>query len=500
MLRGLFEIVEPLDNIKNSLQPNLGRAFSILVGLLNDAIPKVQESYQEEHPYSIWRGELPSLKGLVVGASDALSTIHPNYLLVATTFVFVFFVLYIKMKYPFWNQIPALHVYDWHRRYLYSEKPYIVHPIPKKTKYYETAPLIQTKKFRDLEEERKQEICRLLQNHYLPSDRVFCSVQLPDVAAQCADALISTWNLVETVFGEDEPRQEIRQYEGFVTSRRIQTSLSFGESNDRYIVQEPANYIDYICFRRGGGGSVSSPNKIRRLFHTHEYNERILFPERQITLFKKEVELCEAIVPLVEYETLTFYLRYRIEAPPLPSNYQIVRIQREHLQYLHDWMERVGSLREIAPGFKVSVTTDIGDLIHLLQTNQMFAYVLRGPDPVVSTKQDAVYAIYFFRNAHMKYEDLEGGDTLYATNAFCNTNDLDLYFRGFVSAVREARKDLSGTLTKMLMVDDIGHLRGVAARWRLTHDVVLRTKCAYYFCNYIVPKSPYEAGSVNILI
>jgi hypothetical protein len=265
-------------------------------------------------------------------------------------------------------------------------------------------------------------------------------------------------------------------------------------------VQEPANYIDYICFRRGEKGGASSPDKIRRLFHTHEYNERILFPERQITLFKKEVELCDAIVPLVEYETLTFYLRYRIEAPPLPSNYQIVRIQREHLQYLHDWLERVGSLREIVPGFKVSVTTEIGDLIHLLQTNQMFAYVLRGPDPVVSTKQDAIYAIYFFRNAHMKYEDLEGGDTLYATNAFCNTNDFDLYFRGFVWAVREARKDLSGTETKMLMVDDIGHLRGVAARWRQTHDVVLRTKCAYYFCNYIVPRSPYDAATVNILI
>ena len=237
MLRGITEIIEPLDNLKNTLQPYLGNLFSNIFQVVKDSIPKVNESYQEEHPTPVWRGEIPSFKSAVVGCADIVSTIHPNYLLVAATFVFVCFVLYIKMKYPFWNQIPALHVYDLHRRYLYSDKPYIVHPIPKKTKYYETAPLIHTKKFRDLEEAKKQEICRLLQNNYLPSDRVFCSVQLPDVAAQCADALISTWNSIETVFGEDEPRQEIRRYEGFITSRRIHTFLSFGESHYIYIVK-----------------------------------------------------------------------------------------------------------------------------------------------------------------------------------------------------------------------------------------------------------------------
>ena len=433
---------------------------------------------------------------------DLFNTIHPNYLLVSATVVFVFFVLYLKIKYPFWNQIPALHVYDWHRRFFYSEKPYIVHVIPKKIKYYE--PRVITERFHDLDESRKTEIAKLLQNHYLPSDRVFCSVKVPDLVAQCADALISTWNKIEDEIvllnGDDvkEPRilvqSKIREVEGFITSRKINTSLSLG-SDARYIVQEPANYIDYLCFDK----TRSSTLNIRKLFHTHEYNERIVFPDRNITLFKKEVELCDAIVPLVEYDALTFYMRHQIKPTPLPRNFQLIRIQRENLRHLHDWMERVASLQDGA-GFKVSVTVEIGDLIHLLQTNQMFAYVLRGPDPEVKTKLDIVYAIYFFRNAHMKYEDLEGGDTLHATCAFCNTNDTDLFFLGFVWAVKNARKDLSGTETKMLMVDDLGHLRDVAKRWQQTHDTILRTKCAYYFCNYILPKSPYSTETVNILI
>ncbi len=499
-LRGISEIVEPLIQAKNNLQPYLGNVMSNVISVVKDSIPRVQESYQETNPHWIWRGEMPSFRSAVVGASDIVSTIHPNYLLVAATFIFVFMVLYIKMKYPFWNQIPALHVYDWHRRFLYSEKPYIVHLIPKKTKYWAPSPLIQTKKFRDLREDEKKELVRLLQNNYLPSDRVFCSIQLPDLAAQCSDAVVSTYNQVEENISPNLEKMEItKKIQGFISSRRIQTSLSFGNLESRYIVQEPANYIDYLCLTKQ---ESTSPHSARKMFHTHEYNERMRLSDRQITLFKKEVELCDAIVPLVEYETLTFYLRFRIEPRALPTNFQMVRIQREHLRHLHDWMDRIAYLKdETRPiPFKVSVTAEIGNLIHLLQTNQMFAYALRGPDPISATNLDAVYAIYFFRNAHMKYEDLDGGDTLHSVCAFCNTDNFELYFLGFVWAVREARKDLSGTETKMLMIDDIGHLRGVTSRWQQTHDVVLRTKCAYYFCNYIVPRSPYDSWSVNILL
>jgi hypothetical protein len=522
MLRGLHDIilpaVTPLIQIKDVVVPYLGS----IANTIKDALPKLKDP---ENSYWLYPGELPSLKGVVVLSADAISTIHPNYLLVAATFIAAFFVLYIKMKYPFWNQIPALHVYDWHRRFLYSEKPYIVHGIPKKTKYYEPR-LVKTERFQDLEESRKTELATLLQNHYLPSDRVFCSVKVPDLAAQCANALISTWIPFSTPDGrqsgnsptriEDDivllntnreegdikgstisVKSKIREVQGFITSRKINTAITLGSSDDRYIVQEPANYIDYLCFDK----TRTFTSNIRKLFHTHEYNERMSFPERNITLFKKEVELCDAIVPLVEYEAFTFYMRHRIEPTQLPRNFQLVRIQRENLRHLHDWMERVASLQAGAgAGFTVSVTAEIGDLIHLLQTNQMFAYVLRGPDPEVKTKLDMVYAIYFFRNAHMKYEDLEGGDTLHANCSFCNTNDADLYFLGFVCAVREARKDLSGTETKMLMVDDLGHLRGVAKRWQQTHDTILRTKCAYYFCNYVVPRSPYLAETVNVLL
>jgi len=474
-----------------------GPYLAIVGDVIKDALPKPDP----EQMY-LYKGEIPSFKSVVVSVADALSTIHPNYLLVSLTFVGAFFILYIKTKYPFWNQIPALHVYDWHRRFLYSENPYIIHILPKKTKYYEPR-LITTTRFADLANEKQAEMTALLQNHYFPSDRVFFSVQLPDLAAQCGNALVSLYNLVQeevertrTDANIIQSVSKIRKIEGLVTSRPLQLSVSINKDKDdlRRIILEPAHFIEYLCFDK----RVASPHKIRQLFHTHEYNQRLLAPSKNITLFKKEVDLCDALVPLVKYDAFTFYLRYRIQPPKLPDSWQMVRIQKEHQQHLHDYIGRVASLKDSA-GFRVSVVAEIGDLITLLQTNQLFAYALRGPDPEIRTRLDAVYAIYFFRNAHMKYEDLDAGDTVHFVGAFCNTRNTELYFTGFAQGLREVIKDFSGT-PKMLMMDDLGHSRSIVKKWRETHDVILQTPCAYYLCNYVVPRSPYREEEVLVLL
>lgn len=462
--------------------------------VVKDALPTV-----EPDKMYFYKGELPSLKSAVVGTFDAMATVHPNYLLVAATFVAAFFILYIKMQYPFWNQIPALHTYDWHRRFLYSEKPYIIRVLPKKTKYYESR-LVKTERFCRLTPEKQTELTELLQNSYLPSDRVFYSIQLPDLAAQCAGSLVSVYNQLEEdiQLNEDasafESKSRVRKIEGAVTSRPINVSISLGAGDARYIVLEPGFIMDYICFDR----RASSSRKIRQLFHSHEYNQRLLTPDRNITVFKKEVELCEALVPLVKYTAFTFYLRHRIQPLRLPTNWQIVRIQKEHQSHLHDYMNRVASLKEPI-GFRVSITAEIGDIITLLQTNQLFAYVLRGPDKEIGNRLDTVYAIYFFRNAHMKYEDLDAGDTIHFMAAFCNTNNAELYFQGFLWALRAVINDFPSR-PKMLMMDDIGHLRAIVRKWTGTHDIVLRTPCAYYLCNYVVPRSTFREEDVNLLI
>ena len=538
-----------------SLQRNIADSLQFTARSFTSIVPFIQEApitgfanksgdFVATGPEKLYshKAEIPSFKRVIVGIADILSTIHPNHVLVAATFVAAFFILYIKMRYPFWNQVPALHAYDWHRRFLYSEKPYIIHRVPKKTKYYKGYPLIQTCKFGDLTVEKQTELVKLLQNHYFPSDRVFCSLKLPDLAAQLTGSIVSTRNtvtediscmngtidvrdcvvnsgmngtidapaligdrvvncIIDNKCADSEKRIERTRVStdinGFISSRQVQISASLlhGSSN-RYIVAEPAEYMDYMCFSRT---LMATPLVARETFHVHEYNQRsLLRPANAITVFKKEVELCDALVPLVKYDSLTFYLRHQIKPAALPTNWQIVRIQKEHQSHLHDWYIKVASLKDLA-GFRVSVSAEIGDLIGLLQTNQLFAYVLRGPDPVISSKLDVVYAMYFFRNAHMKYEDLEGGDTVHCVAAFLNTADFELCFQGFLWALRFVIKDFPDR-PKMLMMDDLGHLRPIVSRLKGSHDIVLKTPCAYYLTNYVVPRSPFLPEEVNILV
>jgi hypothetical protein len=92
MLRGLADIVEPLVHIGEEVRPYLGVAINGIRNVIREAIPR-RRMDDPENAYWVCSGELPSLKSAVVGTADILSTIHPNYLLVAATIVAAFFIL-----------------------------------------------------------------------------------------------------------------------------------------------------------------------------------------------------------------------------------------------------------------------------------------------------------------------------------------------------------------------------------------------------------------------
>jgi hypothetical protein len=465
----------------------------------------------------------PSFRECVVGTADSIASIHPNYWLVAILSIFCFFILYIKMRFPFWNQVAALHTYDWHRRYLYSERPYMIRLLPNKTRYYEPK-LIQTGYFRQLSNEQIQGLVTLLQNNYIPSDRMFSSFEVPSFAAYFTGhshpPIISIFNEIVQEYGttqEIDETQDIKaqllktqhkNINGFLTSRPVSISVkNKGTDEMPVVITNPAYFADFLCIRR----EVATPLNLRKLFSTHEYNQRALHPAVNITLFKKEVDLCEGLVPLVEYDVHTFYLPPKIRTPRIPQNFQIVRIQREYLHHLHDFVKVVN----VEPSIRLSIMSDIGSLINLLRTNQLYAYALRGPEDGVTNlssesnqhhmkrhmkvKLDTVYAIYFFRNEQLKYDDLDGSDTLHSIAAFCNTNNSELYFTGFLLALKECIKDMGGSNVRMLMIDDLGHLQSLLRRWMHSNTSTFKTRCAYYTCNYVVPKSPINAENTIIL-
>ena len=67
----------------------------------------------------------------------------------------------------------------------------------------------------------------------------------------------------------------------------------------------------------------------RSLFQTHEYNQRVLHPTIQHSLFKKEGSLYDGILPYVEWDTYTYKIR-DLTFPSLPPHLQVSLIDHKN--------------------------------------------------------------------------------------------------------------------------------------------------------------------------
>ena len=211
------------------------------------------------------------------------------------------------------------------------------------------------------------------------------------------------------------------------------------------------------------------------LFQTHEYNQRIRNPAITVGLFRKQGALCEGVVPLVEYTTHTFYLRPTettrpMGLDPLPVHFQLVRVAKENGDLLHD----IYAILTKSGVFGGCILPDLGNFRGMLVAKQLYLYCLR--------KGDHVYGVYVFRNAQTHYEDIDG-DTLELVASIQNSESADLFFRGFVFALREIRKE--NRQYKMAMISSLGHNRLLLDKWREYHHTVLETHCALYLYNYV---------------
>jgi hypothetical protein len=216
------------------------------------------------------------------------------------------------------------------------------------------------------------------------------------------------------------------------------------------------------------------------LIQTQEYNQRRLNPDIKISIFKKEIELCRGIVPLVEYTTYTFYLR-PLQIPTMPKGAHIVRIIKPNIDLLINFLETI----KTASKFDVYCITDVSVLSNLIESGQMYVYCLK-------YVEDIILGYYFFRNANIQYEDLVEGaddcDTLQFIGSFNNTGkeDTDVFYWGFIHAYQDILKIHKPF--KMMLFECISHNDKILEKWLDRFHIVLEHKTAYYLYNFVFPK------------
>jgi hypothetical protein len=457
-------------------------------------LPYISPSYQPPPAFHL---NIPSFKKVLVNSIDIIQSIHPTYYLVTFGFICVFVFMYIKIKYPFWNGQPVYHIYDIWRQW--STEPYIIHVLPLKTKYYDKMKLVETYKYQDIDRPRIQEIVKHLQHHYIPSDRIIYNLEEADFRSyfggQSETSYISVFNQI--IFTNDATKPT--NWDELVNSQNIQKTV-IGHISSRYVhlymlnkqntMTEYGAYLqDFVCLHR------NKPQNIRTLFDTHVYNHRVLNPDVKISILKYENELLDGVVPLVKYESRTYFLRIP-HFNPLPSNYNLVQVTKTTTDVLHDFWNGFLADTSLPPSlFECMVFPEIGNVLSLIKSHNMWVFCLK--------RGDYVYAIYVLKNAHTNYEEMDdnqgnGGNTLYLVASLCNTDSPDLFMHGFLQSVREVLR--IHPYYKMLMMDVIGHNIGLVQKWELTGEPVIKTPAAYYLYNMVCPRIPLLPSKCFIVV
>lgn len=428
--------------------------------------------------YSAWRQSINN-----INTNQLFLEIYNNSPDFASIFVFLVILclsvfVYIKLRYPFWSLQPVFHSYDFWR-YVYRT-PFIIRDEPWQTKFCDFEQM-KTTNYLDLLSTTKTKIVDLLRCKYIATDRLLYTITEPTLDTimngNSNSSYITTYTVNDRLLG-------------FMSSRSMQLYflVKILENHNNGITNQVAYYWDYICADQEH--NARDYNISRRLIQTHEYNQRTKNPQIKVSLFKKEINLSEGIVPLIQYKTYSFMLkRQRIDR--LPAHTHIQHIVKSNIHILLDFLEGLSKNTQNSP-FAFLGISDLGVLLNLIVANQLYCFCLK--------HENDILGYYFFKNANIQYEDMAGihdCDTLHFIASFNNSPGTNIFILGYLHAIKAILK-LKKTF-KMLMFDEISHNGVILPSWKMANPVLVETDCAYYLYNMCFPCGKFAPNKVLLL-
>lgn len=410
-----------------------------------------------------------------------------QYILLTTLLLIIIVFITIKIKYPFWNIQPVFHYYDYWR-YLYREPFTVYKYVPLKTKFCDFEQVF-TFPYLECSDKQKQQLLNLIQCYYLPSDHIIHNTTEVDI------------NTVLT--GYQEPSYVSFYYEKDKTSNPGIVSLQdYNQEPVGCITSIPVNmfflptlrepeyterklyFVNSLVVNRN-----RNQQKINRsLLQTHEYNQRVMNPTIQSSIIKKEVDLLDGVIPCVELNTTTFYIK-EVKFPSLPPNNVVSEISNDNFALLDDFLKEIINTSSRTCYFNMIVIPDMTNVYNLIKIGQLFVYVLCAGEQVLG--------VYFFKDTKLQHEKLDG-NTLHFIGSIMNNNNVQTFYVGFLFALKNILKKKKNY--KVLVIDSISHNDIVLSEWSQYNKPISITKTGYYLFNYIIPMMPFEQRKSLILV
>lgn len=392
----------------------------------------------------------------------------PNILLVLIIFLIIFLFAYIKLAFPFWNRQPVYHTYDiW--RWIYRT-PFRIHKrfsTLMRSKFCDLKD-VEIVPFVDATDDQKKAFVNLLQCYSISSEKSLYMFHLENLESYFGGHMFSSY----LSFYKNLQYKPINTNEVVVSDQPLGCISS--RSGELFVgdLRETIYYIDHLVIQRDRDHRGIS----RKMFETHIYKTNLISKMELLTepvmvcLFRKDRELLTGIVPLVRFQVSTyvlpdntgFYIQHR-----LPEHVILLDIHGGNTDLLIDYLG-------IMKGkFSICAMTDIANLIGLIKSGVLYAYVLK--------RFDYILGVYIFRDTRIQEED--GGAVLELTASICG--DSGLFYNGFLHSVGAIVK--KNSVYRFLKVD------GLSDNIMISCSEFYKTKewnSAYYLYNFVVPSSP----------
>jgi len=413
-----------------------------------------------------------------------------DYIFILIILLFLIPILYVRIRYPFWSTQPVFHTYDIFR-YL-AQTPYEIHSSVY-SKTHKKDNNIKTISFLEMSNPRMVDLVQFIQNHLVESENVLTLIDKDNLhnilTGQFYRSYVSIYEKEKysIVHGENGEIsiQNTPQIIGCMTSRGI--NMFILDKSDK--MHEKTGYLwDYITIHR----EHIQYNIGRKMIQSHDIHQRTHTKDISISLFRKEIELCEGVVPLVKYKVYSFIMS-KIRRPRLQTPYSVNRIYNDNVDILYDYLYNI-THNTTTNTMKFVAFPDIANLDILIKTNIVIVYVLKCGE--------VLCGIYIFRNPMMCYDKINEGNVLECSESLYTIQGQDIhpiFFAGFLHALHDIQKSFASKY-KILTFHNLGHNYYIIERWKWKYVPLSVNDAAYYLYNAVIPNMPIDQSECVIIM
>ena len=400
-----------------------------------------------------------------------------SYFIALLIIFYLFLVLYLKCKMPFWSKQPVFHWYN--LSYWLSGPPGLISKeLPLINKYVDffnikTLSLSND----DRTEESTAAMCEFIKDNYIVvgtnanevgtnANEVGTDTIYAPTKTQILDYLLhSNHPSYFTVYQEPklfcQPEESTsKDIVAVISARPLYVRLNkkslFGTEKTMFTTY----YVDNLCvhpaYRKKGIAST--------MIQTHYYNLRRQNKQITTCLFKREGAL-NAIVPLVAFNTYCVSLAGLVNNLRAPQH-TLIEIGINQLHLCMDF------IKSQMTTFSCVILPDVTSLTHLLKTGNIKIYCLINALGTTST----IVACYIFRLLELTYDGKKTSECI----ATINSSTVDLFHYGFHQActILKEKQNIS-----LLLMEETAHT-GLLLTPMLKTLVQFTSPTAFFFYNY----------------